>query len=163
MISKIYWINETAIGEKLLGTMARPRGDDWLEDEIKGLSQRNISCLVSLLETTEADHLGLEKEKEYCKKWNVEFIQFSIPDVTTPKNEDEFITLAHRLAEKVRKKEKVVMHCRAGIGRSSILAATIMLKLGIEADQVFEIISKHREMHVPDTEEQRDWVLNLFK
>jgi len=43
MISKIHWINEDKIGEKLIGTMARPRGNDWLNDEIKGLKFRDVS------------------------------------------------------------------------------------------------------------------------
>lgn len=37
MISDIYWINDQKIGDELIGTMARPRGNDWLDDEIRGL------------------------------------------------------------------------------------------------------------------------------
>ena len=46
--SKIYWINETIISENRMGTMARPRGNDWLADEIKGLKIQKVNCLIAL-------------------------------------------------------------------------------------------------------------------
>ena len=48
-----------------------------------------------------------------------------------------------------------------GIGRASILAAAIMINLGFEGKDVFDIIGKYRELKVPDTEEQRDWILSI--
>ena len=37
----------------LLGISARPRGNEWLENEIKNFSMKGINHLVSLLENTE--------------------------------------------------------------------------------------------------------------
>jgi len=88
VFSKTYWINEEKIGEQKIGTMARPRGNDWLDDEIKGLKNRKIDCLVSLLERSEEFELGLQNEKEICANWEIEFINFPIQDVTTPKNKN---------------------------------------------------------------------------
>ena len=161
MISDIYWINEPKIGEKRVGTMARPRGNDWLEDEIKGLKSRKVDCLVSLLESSEETELGLENEGKLCRKYEIEFINFPIEDVTTPDNEEEFIQLARKLADKITKGKKVVMHCRMGIGRSSILAAAILISLEYEGKNGFEIIKKYRGLNVPDTIEQKNWILSL--
>lgn len=161
MQSNIYWINEDKIGEKKIGTMARPRGNDWLEDEIKGLKSRETDYLVSLLEQSEAWELGLQDEKKLCSKWGIEFINFPIKDIHTPKNEGEFIRLTGELASYVNNGKKVVIHCRMGIGRSSILAAAVMIKLGYEATKIFEIIGKYRKLNVPDTEEQKNWLLSL--
>jgi len=161
MISDIYWINDDKIGEKKIGTMARPRGNDWLEDEIKSLKNRKVDCLVSLLERSEEWDLGLQEEEEICKKWEIEFINFPIKDVTTPKNESDFIRLASKLAELIKQDKRIVIHCRMGIGRSSILAAAIMISLGCEGENIFETISKYRTLKVPDTEEQKDWILSI--
>ena len=161
MISKIHWINEGKIGENKIGTMARPRGNDWLDDEIKWLKIREVDCLVSLLENSEEWDLGLRREREFCKNWGIEFINFPIKDVNIPTNENEFIQLAIELANQIRENKKVVIHCRMGIGRASILAAAIMINLGFEGKDVFDIIGKYRELKVPDTEEQRDWILSI--
>jgi len=161
MISEIHWINEAKIGKNQLGTMARPRGNDWLEGEIQGLKDREIDCLVSLLERDEEWELGLEDEAATCRKSGIEFIGFPIKDVHTPVEDDQFIKLAKALAEKIRENQKVVVHCRMGIGRASMLAAATMINLGIEGEDVFEIISKYRKLKVPDTEAQKSWVLSL--
>ena len=161
MISKIHWINEGGIGGNKIGTMARPRGNDWLDDEIKWLKIREVDCLVSLLENSEEWDLGLQREGEFCKNWGIEFINFPIKDVNIPTNENEFIQLAIELANQIRENKKVVIHCRMGIGRASILAAAIMINLGFEGKDVFDIIGKYRELKVPDTEEQRDWILSV--
>lgn len=161
MISDIHWINDKKIGEKKMGTMARPRGNDWLDDEIKWLKIKEIDCLVSLLEKSEEWELGLQDEEEICKKREIEFINFPIKDVTTPKNEDEFVRLANNLAKQINQNRKVVIHCRMGIGRASVLAAAIMIILGCEGKDVFETISKYRKLKVPDTDEQKEWILSI--
>ncbi len=163
MMSDIYWINEKNIGEKRIGTMARPRGNDWLDDEIKWLKIREIDCLVSLLEHSEERELELQKEAEICEKWGIEFINFPIEDVNIPSDEKGFIQLAINLSNKLREHKKVVIHCRMGIGRSSMLAAAIMINLGYKGENVFEIIGKHRKLEVPDTGEQKNWILSLEK
>jgi len=161
MISNIYWINDEKIGEKKIGTMARPRGNDWLDDEIKGLKIREIDCLVSLLEKSEEWELGLKSENKICKKWDIEFINFPIKDVSTPKNEDDFILLSKKLAKRIIENKKVVIHCRMGIGRASILAAATMINLGYDGKDIFEIIGKYRKLKVPDTNEQKNWILSI--
>ena len=161
MTSTIYWINDDQLGEQRLGTMARPRGNDWLEDEIRGLKFKAVDYVVSLLEKSEEWELGIEREEELCAKWGIEFIRFPIQDVTTPKNADTFIALASKLAQQISQGKKMVIHCRMGIGRSSMLAAAIMIKLGCAAEDVFDTIRTYRKMEVPDTKEQKDWVLSI--
>lgn len=161
MISEVYWINEEVIGEKLLGTMARPRGNDWLIDEIRSLKNGNVDTLISLLDSSEEYELGLSKEREICKEMNIEFINFPIKDVSVPQNESAFIELVNKLSLQVKDENRIVMHCRMGIGRASMLAAAIMIKLGMKEEIVFDKISEYRKLKVPDTEEQKKWILQL--
>ena len=57
MAIKIYWLHEFSNLARL-GIMARPRGEDWLEDEIIGLRRQDVQVMVSLLEQDEI--------AEYC-------------------------------------------------------------------------------------------------
>lgn len=161
MITKIYWINEQEIGDNLLGTMPRPRGNDWLEDEIKSLKTQEVDCLVSLLDSDEIVELGLEDEKNLCVQNGIEFINFPIVDITVPKNEEAYLKLVNQLTSYINDSKKVVIHCRMGIGRSTILAGGVLIKKGINANAVFDIIGKHRTLQVPDTEEQKKWVWGM--
>jgi protein-tyrosine phosphatase len=49
------------------------------------------------------------------------------------------------------------VHCRAGIGRSGIAAAAVLVSLGHEPRDVFAMVSKARGVSVPDTDEQIEW------
>jgi hypothetical protein len=48
MPTKIYWIRTFPSGARL-GIMARPRGNEWLEDEIRDLKKQNAAVLVSIV------------------------------------------------------------------------------------------------------------------
>jgi hypothetical protein len=47
-----------------LAIIARPRGDDWLEDEMEALAESGIGVVVSLLTAEEDRDLGLNEEAE---------------------------------------------------------------------------------------------------
>jgi len=118
MHSTIYWIAIPATGR--LGIMARPRSGDWLDDEIAGWQAAGINSVVSLLEHDEASELGLSQEKEFCRRYGMEFISFPIPDRGMPETIGAAATLARRIASMLNGAGNVAIHCRAGIGRSSL-------------------------------------------
>ena len=49
-------------GPGRLATMARPRGGEWLGEEMAGLAAAGVTVLVSLLTDTEMTSLGLTGE-----------------------------------------------------------------------------------------------------
>ena len=64
---KIYWFHNFENASKL-GTMARPRGNEWLEEDILSLRKQGVQIIVSLLDRNEIYELGLEKESKLCLK-----------------------------------------------------------------------------------------------
>lgn len=52
-----------------------------------------------------------------------------------------------------------VIHCRADIGRTGVVAAGVLLHCGFEPLEAIEHISKLRDVAVPDTQEQIDRVV----
>ncbi len=66
--------------------------------------------------------------------------------------------LARTLAEKIGEGSTIAVHCRAGIGRSSLIAACVLAVSGTDPDAAFALIAAARGVAVPDTMEQRDWV-----
>ena len=47
----------------------------------------------------------------------------------------------------------------SGIGRSSVIAACALICSGIEAEEALALIRASRGLIVPDTDDQRDWVV----
>ncbi len=118
MSTKIYWIVET------IGIMPRPRGNEWLEDEIIAYKKQGAGVIVSLLEQHEITELGLRQEKELCEKYAIQFIHFPIPDRSLPPKSRQTEEFIHTLSQLTT---RVLIHCRMGIGRSTIIAASILL------------------------------------
>ncbi len=140
--------------------MARPRGDDWLEDEINHLKNNEVGVLVSLLERDEIYDLKLDNEEHICTTKNITYINFPIPDRDIPKQNGDTDKLIGILTQKIDEGQSVVIHCRMGIGRSSIIAASVLLKYKHKAKNVIENISLVRGLKVPDTDKQLSWLIS---
>lgn len=138
--------------------MARPRGNDWLADEVANLKKQNVGLLVSLLEKEEIGELGLRQQESLCKDAGMEFINFPIADRNIPKASDKTDWLVDYLTGKLQEGIFVVIHCRMGIGRSTIIAASVLLRAGLKADDVIDSITKIRGLKVPDTDKQLQWL-----
>jgi protein-tyrosine phosphatase len=162
MYTKIYWIHDFDNGAKL-GIMPRPRGNDWLEEEIIKLKKQNIGSWVSLLEQHEITELGLRNQPALCSKHDLEYINFPIVDRNIPEKGTKMDSLIDQLYQKIQNGNSVVIHCRMGIGRSSIIAACVLLKQGFKTEQILQKITSARGLNVPDTDAQIQWLINREK
>jgi len=156
MLSDIYWIDAGLAGR--LAIMARPRAGDWLEDEVDNWHKAGVDCVVSLLEPVEVRELGLTEEANLCRSRHMTFTTFPIPDRQTPSSTSETRILVEALHDLIASGKAVAIHCRAGIGRSGLIAASILKRFGLEVESAFALIADARGIAVPDTAEQRDWV-----
>jgi hypothetical protein len=157
MRSEVHWIETPTAGR--LAIMARPRAGDWLDDEVAGWRMEGIDIVVSLLEPEEVHELGLQREAHLCDEHAIEFISFPIPDRGVPQSMPEAAAIARLLAVRITEGKAVAVHCRAGIGRSSVIAACALVCTGVGASASFELIERARGVRVPDTDGQRDWVV----
>jgi SAM-dependent methyltransferase len=57
-------------------------------------------------------------------------IDFPIPDLGAPADRPAFCGLAVRVADLLREGETVLIHCRAGVGRTGLLAVAALMALG---------------------------------
>ena len=121
MACKVYWIHKFPEGSQL-GIMPRPRGGEWLEDEIHSLKNQKVGLIISLLEPSEIYELELVHQKEICEINGIEYLNFPIPDRDIPQINFKSNELIKHSKDKLQKGISVVVHCRMGIGHSSIVA-----------------------------------------
>ena len=146
------------IGSGFLAIMARPRANDWAEEEFAGFADAGIRRIVSLLEVHEEFVLGLEQEAQLSADANIAFDSFPIPDRGVPSNPHELSRLSKQTYLHCAGGDSTAIHCRAGIGRSSLVAAAVLLHSGLTVDDAFARIQKARRLDVPDTPEQAQWL-----
>lgn len=141
--------------------MARPRGGEWLELEVNELLKNELTCLISALETSEIQTLGLEQELDLSKSKGIQFEWFPIPDMGVPSSKIKYLELVLRLSHKVKAKEKIIIHCRQGIGRTSIIAAGILMNLGYSLNESIDLISNTRGVRVPESDTQLEFLRSV--
>jgi hypothetical protein len=67
-----------------LALMPRPRGGEYLADEIDGWRRLVVQTVVSLLEPHEIRDLELASEESLCLAAQLQFISYPIPDRADP-------------------------------------------------------------------------------
>lgn len=159
MYTPIFWIADAHPGR--LGIMARPRGGDWLDDELQALRRAGVPVLVSLLTPSEEFALDLVNEAHACATNQIAFCSLPIPDRQVPPRTAETIAFVRHLVRQREHGHHIVLHCRMGIGHSALMAASVLVLLGMTADEAWTSIAQARGGDVPDTLEQRTWVEQL--
>jgi protein-tyrosine phosphatase len=66
--------------------------------------------------------------------------------------------LVDHVVSRLHAQRGVAIHCRAGIGRSSLIAACVLCQLGFPIDEVFARLTVARRVTVPDTPTQAQWL-----
>ena len=156
-MSDIFWIGGNP--PPGLAIVARPQGQEWLNDEMRDLKRGGIDTLVSLLEKHEAEWLGLGDEPAAAARAGIEFLSYPIRDTHVPTRVASFRTFVADLAARLRNGEHIGVHCRGSIGRATVTAACTLIHLGWKPRDALNAVEETRGCPVPDTEEQRAWIL----
>lgn len=87
-----------------------------------------------------------------------------IRDVSVPRpgQATETLALSDRVIADLRAGKTVVAHCRGGLGRSGLIAAAILTRLGHDGDKVIAKVREAREGAI-ETKEQEDWVRDFAR
>ena len=138
--------------------MPRPRGGEWLGEEIAGWRRVGVGLVLSLLESAEVRELELGAEQSLCTAEGIQFLSFPIPDRGTPASARELTTVLVRIHGELLSGKAVAIHCRAGIGRTGLVAGCLLHMLQVPYEDIFHLLSRSRGLSVPDTSAQAEWV-----
>lgn len=156
MGTELHWIDGPWPGK--LALSARPRGADWLKDEIAHWKRAGIDSVLSLLTPDEERDLDLRDEAAETKRLGLEYFSFSIPDRQVPQSEAKLGKELERVNNTLSAGRNVLVHCRQGVGRTGLVAACLLIKNGMSPGSAVDVVSTARGVAIPDTTEQRDWI-----
>lgn len=137
----VAWIPLAGVPGKLGIAMAPGRCDRtaeavWARDlhaDLRRLRHvHQAQALVTLLTDAELDALGLAELGEAVAVHGIEHLRLAIKDGSAPtaEQEDAAMALLHALVQRLEDGRTVVVHCRAGQGRSGTVAAMVAAALG---------------------------------
>jgi protein-tyrosine phosphatase len=156
---ELHWINDVRPGR--LTIAPRPMGGLYLPDQISRLRKAGVHVVVSLLETDEAARFELQNEAAVCTLNQMKFINFPVRDHSVPDSITATDAMAREINTLLDQKRAVLIHCFAGIGRSALLAACVLIQRGMRVVDACDVISEARGLIVPETPEQLNWI-NAF-
>jgi protein-tyrosine phosphatase len=156
MRKELYWLDESWPGK--LAMAARPRGGDWLKDDVASWKRAGINKILSLLTPDEEKDLDLCDEAAEVRRQGMDFSLFSIPDRQVPKSEKKWIEVLEEISGALSRGTNLLIHCRQGIGRSGLMAACLLVRRGMSPGAAIESVSAARGVPVPETADQRHWI-----
>lgn len=161
MKNGIFWLTGPWPGK--LAIAARPRGGDWLHDELSAWRQAGVGTVVSLLTSEEEQDLQLEKERVIARDQGMRFLSLPIPDRQVPESEAQVESAIQGLDAALASGGNVLVHCRQGVGRSGLLAACLLIHRGVSPQAAVDELTAVRGVTVPETPQQRQWIDHFAK
>jgi len=152
----LHWLNGQWAGK--LALEARPRGGDWLADEMANWKPGEVHAVLSLLTPEEERDLDLRDEASEARRLGLDFYSFPIADRQVPKSEAKLGEVLDKINNNLSAGRNVLIHCRQGVGRSGLVAACLLVKNGMSPGAAVEAVSAARGVSVPETAEQREWI-----
>jgi protein-tyrosine phosphatase len=140
-----------------LSTMAHPRGGDWLDDEMVSLREAGVDVIVSLQTESERVELQLTAEPEAARRHGIDYHSLPIIDFGVP-GQSEVELLLEMIDAALTNGKHVAIHCRGGVGRSSLIAGALLIRHGVSPADACATISTARGRDVPESAEQRTWL-----
>jgi ADP-ribosylglycohydrolase/protein-tyrosine phosphatase len=115
------------------------------------------TALVSLIDDDEFDLLNVPRLGDMAEAAGLDWYHLPIPDMAVPgwQFERRWVYAGVRLRRLLRRGGKVVIHCRVGLGRSGMIAARLMVELGMSPSEAISRVRKARPGAIQTSEQER--------
>jgi len=122
-----------------------PSSDRLLAEDLERLRDHyRARALVTLLEDAEMRRLCIPRLREVAERIGLKSLWLPIPDGWVPAEVGPVSELADRVLAHMASGETVVVHCRAGLGRTGMVAACCLVARGRTASEAVRIVRRTR-------------------
>ena len=138
-------------------------GDRWERDlalDLRVIADWGASTLVSLMEEHEFPMLRVPELGEVAEQAGLEWHLLPIEDGDVPDERFERLWTysGHVLRNKLESGERIVLHCRGGLGRTGTIGARLAIECGLAPEDALRRVREARADTV-ETPEQEAYVL----
>ncbi len=137
-------------------------GAGWARDlaaDIKAIREWGASAVVTLIEEHEFAMLGVQALPDAFREAGIEWHHLPVTDVHAPDQrfETRWVYAGARLRERLRAGERVLVHCRGGLGRAGSVAARLLVESGATPSEAIAQVRAVRPGAI-ETRAQERWV-----
>jgi protein-tyrosine phosphatase len=130
-----------------------------LAQDLTTVEAWGASTLLSLVETHEFAPLGVPDFAQAVARTRLTWLHLPITDLRLPSADTLAAWHAQRaaLADAFGRREKVLVHCAAGLGRTGMLVARLLVDAGLDPDEAIAQVRRARAGTI-QTQAQADFV-----
>ena len=112
----------------------------WARDltlDVAAIADWGAAAVLTLVEDQELKSLKVEGLGAEVRRRHMDWLHAPIPDVSvpTPAFEAEWRLIGEGLRDRLRAGFDIVVHCKGGLGRAGMIAARLMVELGVDPDE----------------------------
>ena len=139
-----------------------------LAADLRSFLATGITAVVCLLNQYELRTLGvdLRKYREISSALGIVLVEFPMVEMAAPDSLESFENeVMQRIASGLLSGQSFLVHCRGGIGRSGLVAACVLLKLGIvpHPKAAIEFVRGRRDRRCVESRKQEDFIAGYYR
>jgi ADP-ribosyl-[dinitrogen reductase] hydrolase len=129
--------------------------------DLDAIKAWGAATIITLIEPHEMKALGVEALGQEAQARGMGWLHMPITDVSTPDHRFEaaWKSKVSRLIRGIRDGERVLVHCKGGLGRAGTVAALMLVELGVTPPQATQAVRAARPKAI-ETDEQERFVLS---
>ncbi|KAJ3372016.1 hypothetical protein GGF31_002278 [Allomyces arbusculus] len=137
-----------------------------LEVDMTRMAMMGIRALVCCLYDDELDHLGVpwSKYSAMARKLNLDVIRTPMVDGCAPAHGRDLEPALESMHQHLTSGNHVLVHCRAGIGRASLVTCAYLMRYGWSAndDRAIQTVRRRRSPRAVETDVQEEFLLEYY-
>lgn len=146
----------------VIGVTFCPGKHDWygewardLDEDLDAIRGWGADVVVTLIEDHEFDLLRVRDLPHGVAKRGMTWHHLPIEDVSIPDGrfEEQWQFVGAELCHRLRKGQRVLVHCRGGLGRAGTVAARLLIELGMEPDDAISALRRARPNAIQTSEQ----------
>jgi len=128
--------------------------------DLRAIVDWGASVVVTLMETHELEQLGVQELGERIGAYGMRWLHLPIRDVSIPDAafEAAWDEADEQILSGLGNGERILVHCRGGLGRTGLVAARLLIELGEAPAKALARVRASRPCAV-ETAEQELYVL----
>ncbi len=133
-----------------------------LKSDLQALKEWGTTGVVSLVEEHELSIVGVEDLPQKLESEGVWWRHMPIMDMYVPEEdfEQQWAQEGKRIRDFLKRGEHIIFHCYAGLGRTGLVVAKILVDFGMEPEEAINAVRKANKRRI-QTKEQAQYIREL--
>lgn len=117
-----------------------------LVDDIQSIKGWGAAVVMTLMEEAELQRLGVRDLGKHVVALNMIWLHLPLQNMGLPdaRFNEKWNMVMPCLCNLLREGQRVLIHCREGVGRAAIAAARLLLELGLTPDEAIAAVRRAR-------------------